>query len=141
MTGRGRSDERGTVTLWVLGLCIALLVLAGFALDLWRAVAARRELSARADAAATAGANGLDLAALRAGRVRLDPARARAFALASLDDDPYARAVDRVDIVVSDERITVTLDAHARFSMLGIVEHDGAFALEATATAAARERD
>ncbi len=72
---RRQRDERGTVTLWVLGLCICVLFLAGLSLDLWRAVAVRRELSAMADAAATAGANGLDEPALRAGTLRLDPTR------------------------------------------------------------------
>jgi len=38
--------EHGTVTLWVLGLCIALMFLGGLSLDLWRAVAVRREMSA-----------------------------------------------------------------------------------------------
>ena len=77
MRSRSRSaDERGTITLWVLGLCIALMFLGGLSLDLWRAVAVRRELSSMADTAATAGANGVDEGALRAGTLQLDPDRA-----------------------------------------------------------------
>ena len=75
-----RRDERGTMTLWVLGLCIAVLFLGGLSLDLWRVIAVRRSLVAMADAGATAGANGLDQAALRDGVLRLDPVVARADA-------------------------------------------------------------
>ena len=49
--------ERGTVTLWVLGLCVSIMFRGGLGVDLWRGVAVRRELSAVADAAASAGAN------------------------------------------------------------------------------------
>src|SRR5438128_12171130 len=40
---KSRVDEHGTTTLWVLGLCISLLFLGGLSLDLWRAVADRRQ--------------------------------------------------------------------------------------------------
>ena len=50
-----RAGEQGSVTLFVLGICVGCLFLAGCSIDLWRAVAVRRELSAMADAAATAG--------------------------------------------------------------------------------------
>jgi len=72
-----RRDDRGFITLWVLGLTVAVLFLGGLGVDLWRAIAVRREVSAMADAAATAGANGLDESALRGGRLEVDPARAR----------------------------------------------------------------
>ena len=60
----------GMITLWVLGLAVAVLFLGGIGLDFWRAIAVRREVSVMADAAATAGANGLDESALRGGRLR-----------------------------------------------------------------------
>jgi Flp pilus assembly protein TadG len=69
--------QRGTITLWILGLCVALLFLGGLGADFWHAIAVRRQLSATADAAATAGANGLDEQQLRAGKIQLDPARVR----------------------------------------------------------------
>src|SRR5437879_5810969 len=95
-----RRTERGTVTLWVLGLCIALMFLGGLSLDLWRAVAVRREMSAMADAAATAGANGVDESALRAGVVQVDPERARGLASRTLAEYTRTPSLDaaRVDI-------------------------------------------
>src|SRR3954470_23648625 len=113
-------SERGTVTLWVLGLCIALMFLGGLSLDLWRAVAVRREMSAMADAAATAGANGVDEPALRAGVVQLDPNRARGFASQTLGEYPRTPSLDAARIDVAGNRVTVTLRDHVDFSLLGI---------------------
>jgi Putative Flp pilus-assembly TadE/G-like len=138
-------NERGTVTLWVLGLCVGLMFLAGLSLDLWRAVAVRRELAAMADASATAGANGLDESSLRAGRVELDPARARTFADSALAAYAGSRRLDatrvdttRVDITAG--RITVTLHGHVGFSLLGIFMAGQRFDIEVHASASPEER-
>ena len=137
---RDERDERGTITLWVLGLCIALMFLGGLSLDLWRAVADRRELSSMADSAATAAANGVDVDALRTGTVRLDPERARAIALASLDEDPHHTELDAIDIEVTGARVTVSLRDHVAFSLLGIFMGGQRFEVEAHASAEAREQ-
>ena len=131
--------ERGTITLWVLGLCIALMFLGGLSLDLWRAVADRRELSGMADAAATAGENGVDEPSLRNGQLRLDPARARALALGTLDKFPHATKLDRVEIDVTDNRLTVALRDHVDFSLLGIFMAFDQFAVEVHAASQPRE--
>ncbi len=133
-------DEQGTITLWVLGLSIALLFLGGLSLDLWRAVAERRELSSMSDSAATAAANGIDVGALRAGTLRLDPVRARALALASLDEDPHSSALDAIQVAVVGNRITVTLRDHVRFSLLGIFMGGQHFDIEVHASAEPQER-
>ncbi len=130
--------ERGTVTLWVLGLCVGLMFLGGLSLDSWRAVAVRRELSVMADAAATAGANGLDVGALRAGTVQLDAARARAIADQTLGE--YDRRPDAARVDVVDNSVTVTVRSRVRFSLLGIFMGGGHFDVEAHATASPVER-
>jgi Flp pilus assembly protein TadG len=137
---RGRAGERGTITLWVLGLCIALMFLGGLSLDLWRAVAERRQLSSMADSAATAAANGVDVQALRAGTLRLDPVRARAIALASLDEDAHSTLLDGVDVAVVGNRVTVTLRDHVRFSLLGVFMGGRQFDIEVHASAQPEER-
>jgi hypothetical protein len=134
------ADERGTVTLWVLGLCVSLLFLGGLGLDLWRAVAERRQLSAMADSAATAAANGVDVDALRAGTLRLDPERARTIARETLNRDPHAAALDAVDIGVDDSRVTVVLRDHVNFSLLGIFLGGQHFDVQVRASAAPEER-
>lgn len=66
--------EQGSVTLLLLGLGVALLLLGGIALDLWRLLGDRRELSALADAAAIAATSGVDVDHFReTGVVSLDP--------------------------------------------------------------------
>ena len=91
-----RADERGTITLWVLGLCISLMFLGGLSLDLWRAVADRRELSSMADTAATAARQRRRRRRVARGtRCGSIPVRARAIALASLGADPHARGSRR----------------------------------------------
>lgn len=129
-------DERGSVTIWMLGLSLLLLLFGGLALDFWRGLALQRELSAVADSAAIAAGSGIDEEAYRSlGDVRLDPARARGLALASID----AQDVDLVDmaIVVSADgsAVTVTLTAAVELGLLGVlVEDDEPLKVRASAT-------
>jgi Flp pilus assembly protein TadG len=136
---RTRRDERGTVTLWVLGLCVALLFLGGLGVDLWRAIAVRREVSAMADAAATAGANGLNESALRGGRLVLDDARVRRLVAAELQEYPAAARLDGAAVTTSDVRVTVVLRERVDFSLLGIFMPGDRFVVQASATAEPRE--
>ena len=135
-----RADERGTVTLFVLGLCVALLFLGGLSLDLWRAVAARRELSALADSSATAGANGVDETALRNGRLHLDPERARALAYEALVSTGRIPSLDGARIDINGNTITVTLRDHVDFSLLGLFLGGRHFDIEVHARAEPEER-
>lgn len=65
--------EDGTVTIWLLGLAVAVLAVGGLAVDLWRVAAERRELAGAVDAAAVAGASAIDEEAFRVqGTVQLD---------------------------------------------------------------------
>jgi hypothetical protein len=138
---RGRfSEEHGTVTLWVLGLCVSLMFLGGLGLDLWRAVAERRQLSSMADSAATAAANGIDVAALRAGTLRLDPERARAIARETLDRDGHTAGLDAIDVGVDGNQVTVVLRDHVNFSLLGIFLGGQHFDIQVRANAAPEER-
>jgi uncharacterized membrane protein len=91
------ADERGFVTIWILGLCFVILAVGGIAVDLWRGFADRRELASITDAAAIAAASQIDLDVFRANPesfadgtnkdpVPLDEAQARATALAYLNE-------------------------------------------------------
>lgn len=135
----GVRNERGTVTLFVLGVCVGCLFLAGCALDLWRAVAVRRELSAMADAAATAAANGLDTASLRTGTVRLSPVPARMLATEVLLEHGRVQSLDRAAIVVAGSSVRVVLEDHVDFSLLRIFLGDDRFVIRVAAVAVARE--
>ena len=70
--------ERGSVTIWGIGLVAVLFGFAGLAVDTWRVFTERQALAGLADSAAVAGANGIDEDAFRAdGSVVLDPDEAR----------------------------------------------------------------
>ena len=60
-----RRSDRGTVTVFVVSMTVALLLMAGLVLDGGRIIAARREADAVAAAAARAGAQGVDETGLR----------------------------------------------------------------------------
>ncbi len=119
-------NERGSTTIFVLGLCVVVLFVGGLSVDFWRVIAARRALAAMADSAAAAGANGVDLSALRSGALALNPSRARQLA-----GDQIARSSDvvRVQSVVIDSDTTavrVTVSQHIEFSLLGLLgDHQG----------------
>jgi len=95
MSGRARQrfqDERGAVLVAGLLLAIALLIVIGAAVDIGRAFIERRELVSLADEAALSGSQALDLEALHAGRLALDPTEAHATALGVLRAEPRLRA-------------------------------------------------
>jgi Flp pilus assembly protein TadG len=135
MRARG---SQGTVTLWVLGICLMLFALGGISLDLWRGFSDRRSLAATADAAALAGASAIDEARYRSsGAVVLVPAvaesRAREHIARQLDRD----ALRAVSVHADDEAVTVVVDGEVGFTLLGLLQ-PGSFAVRVTATATPR---
>lgn len=103
-------EEEGALVLWFLGLCLLLLTLGGLGLDLWRGFSERRALVGIADAAAFAGASGIDEARFRAtGEVVLAPGRVRALATASLGAQSDDRTLTGATVAVAPDGRTVTV--------------------------------
>ena len=68
--------ERGSITLWMIGLVMVVFAVGGIAVDLWRGLAAHRQLATSVDAAAIAAASGIDENTWRLeGALVLDPIR------------------------------------------------------------------
>ncbi len=116
-------DERGTITLWMLGLGLLLLTLGGLSLDLWRLIGERRELVVMADAAAVASVNGVDESVFRqSGEVVLDGSEARALAERSLAAQPLGDDVilrpDWFVIEADGVTVVVTLRREVEFTLL-----------------------
>jgi hypothetical protein len=113
MTGAaGRRTEDGSVSILVVGLATALLMVAGLLYDGGQILAGRREAFAVADNAARAGAQALDVGALRgSGATRLDPAAASRAVHDYLDRVGRTGSVtvdeDRVEVVVA-----ITVETH-----------------------------
>lgn len=133
---RQRRRESGTITMWMLGLCLMLFLLGGISLDLWRAFSERRSLAASADAAAVAGASALDEAAYRSsGVVRLVPADAQRRAQASLAEQLDRRALRDARVDATETEVTVTVGGSVDFSLLQIVAPGDEFDITVRATA------
>jgi Flp pilus assembly protein TadG len=73
---RGRDGERGSVTVFTAVFAIAVIFLLGLILDGGMALNAKERAADIAGQAARAAADQLNIAALRAGRVVIDPGRA-----------------------------------------------------------------
>jgi len=129
------SSDRGSVTIWVLGLSMLLLVFGGLALDYWRALALQRELASVADSAAIAAASGIDEETYRTtGDVVLEPSRARSLADAAVS----WQGVDvlATDVVVNPTSVSVTLTAAVELGLLGVfVDQDEPLTVRGSATA------
>lgn len=132
--------EQGSATFWVLGLSIAVLFLGGLSLDLWRGIAARRELSAMADAAANAAANGIIEERARVGDVTLDATRATALARALLERDDRVRHLRSVDVRIEGPVVTVTLEDEVPLSLLQLFAPGEPFVVRVTASASPQLR-
>ena len=120
-----RDDEAGTITLWMLGLCVVLLFLGGLSIDLWRAFTERRELAGVVDSAAIAGASAIDEDHFRStGEVVLDPRLATATACAYLAD--LTRPVECDGIAAAPQVIEVRATRQVRFTFLKVLLPDQA---------------
>jgi len=120
---RRPGDQCGFVTLWVLGVCAMVLFVGGITLDLWRAVAVQRAVSAAVDGAAVAGSSGLDEPAFRGSGgevVHLDPGLARQLATESLAGQPGSDKLVDVAIEATSARITVRAGRRIDFTLLKV---------------------
>lgn len=119
---RATGAERGSVTVWILGLCIAVLFLGGLSVDLWRAFTDRRILAGMADGAVVAGASAIDTDEWRAnGVVQLDRTQAGQRAGAYLASHPEWNASISPTITPAAVNITVTLQQNVEFTLLRVL--------------------
>lgn len=113
-----RSD-RGSITLWMLGLSVLILLFGGLALDYWRGLALQRELAAVADSAALAAASGIDEEVYRAsGELVLDAARSQGLAAAAVAWQDAA-VVDLM-VEVEGDSVEVTVTGEVELGLLGV---------------------
>lgn len=119
---RWRLDERGSLTLWMVGLALLVLAVGGISVDLWRAQAVRRELTAVADGAAFAGASGIDAAVFRqTGEVVLDPSVAERLAAEDLAHSVISTASTHVLVGASTDAVAVTIEGEVDLALLGLL--------------------
>lgn len=129
------SGDAGTMSVFVVGLVIVLMAMAGLVVDGGRAVNARAAAADDAEQAARAGANQLDQNELRAsGRVVIDPAAAQQAATDFLAARGYTRGEVSVDVQPNSVRVGVSDDIDT--TLLALVNID-TFHVTGSATARA----
>ncbi len=120
MTCRRQSGERGSVTVWTLGMVLVVMFLGAISFDLWSGFSTRRQFAGAVDQAAQAGANALDEPLFRAtGQRKLDPQRAKLLA----EDNLAAQnlhGVTAVAIDASTDQVTVEVTATVDVGLLRI---------------------
>ncbi len=122
--------DRGSGSVWAIGIVAVVALLAGAVLDGGNAMAARVQALDIAQQAARAGANQLDLGALRnQGVVRLDPGAAQAAAQAFLRE---AGATGTATATIAQVSVTVT---HSQPTL--VLQAIGVDSIGMTATATA----
>ena len=141
MRHRHRRDERGdAMVVFLVGMLLLILPLGGISVDVWHAISDERALQSAADAAAAAGAGGIDVNAYRyQHRLALDPTVAASMATASLAAQPGLPTLSGPpDIGVAPQQITVVLHEDVHLTLLRIVAGDRPIKIVATASSAPR---
>ena len=113
---RARCGESGSVTVFVVGILLALIVTAGLVFDGGSIIAGHREADAEAEGAARAAAEQVATAALHAGTVSIDPAHARAAAEVYLSAYHHSGTVS-----VDGDQVTVTVTFPVDMQVLSIL--------------------
>ncbi len=130
------SDERGSVTLWMVGMMLVVMAVGGIAIDLWRGLSTHRQLASVVDAAAIAAGSGIDEERWRFdGELRLDPDAVRSRVAAAVDAQPGVPTfVVNVVTAADGTEATVTAETTVSLTLLGLlVEDDIAISARATA--------
>lgn len=135
---RRRRDDRGTLTLWSLAICIGLLAIGGLTIDFWRAIAEWRDTAATADAAAAAGASGVDLDHLRRtepSEVLLAPREAERLAIEYLEPLQQSGEITSYSVDATPDSITVVVRSEVGIFLPRVVGQSGSIDMTVTATA------
>jgi uncharacterized membrane protein len=130
-------SERGSVTLWTLGLSVLLLLFGGLMVDFWRALALQRELAAIADSASIAAASGIDEEHYRAtGEVLIDSARADGLGSAYVASQDVVLSALSVSTAADGLSVTVEVTDHLDLGLIGVfIEQQAPLTIRAEATA------
>jgi len=130
-------SERGSITLWMLGLSLLLLLFGGLAIDFWRALALQRELAAIADSASVAAASGIDEERYRAtGEVLIDADRAAGIGSSYVASQDVA--LDDVILTTAPDGLSVSVLVvdHLDLGLIGVfVDQTAPLTVTAEATA------
>ena len=125
------------MTLLGIGLSAMLLFVGGFSLDLWRAHGERRALAELADAAAAAGANGIDTSIYRSsGELVLDPSLAELLAWESIVGQADQRSLlGTPSVSATTDVVVVRVEGEVEMTLLRMFSGGEPFLIQVTAEA------
>ena len=139
MIRRRCRGDRGSVTVWTLGMVLIVMFVGAIAFDLWSGFATRRDYAGAADQAAQAGADALDEALYRStGERRLDPARAEDLARANLASQHLA-GVTAVAVEATANQVVVELTGVVDVGLLRVFGGDDPLVVHVRAVGQPRE--
>jgi Flp pilus assembly protein TadG len=110
------TDERGSVTVFMVGVFLALIVVAGLVFDGGSIIAGHREADAEAEGAARAAAEQIANTSLHAGTVAIAPAQAQHAVAVYLA--PYHH---RGTVAVNGDNVTVTVSFPVTMQVLSVI--------------------
>jgi len=125
---RSRCEERGSATVWMIGVTVSTFALVALVLDGGAMLRARSDAFSVAGAAARVGAQQLDPDAAVEGLTVLDPIAAERAVMDYLNDVGVAGRAS-----VAGDTVTVTVSSEAELQMLRLVGGD-TVSFDATAT-------
>lgn len=109
-------SEQGSVTVFVVGILLALVVLGGLVFDGGAVIAGHREADAEAEGAARAAAEQISIPALRSGQVELISNRA------TLAAEEYLRHYGHTGTVtIEGDTVTVTVTYPIDMQVLNVI--------------------
>ena len=130
-------DDRGAATIFVVGLSVMLLVVAGLVVDGGLAINARSTAFDIAEQAARAGAKEVDIETLRStGRVQVDRGAGETAANDFLDKALADKRSPTREVTVDGNEVNVRVGYEVRTALLGLVGRQS-FTVGARATARA----
>jgi Flp pilus assembly protein TadG len=140
-SNENRYCEKGTFTVWALGLCLILFLLGGISIDVWRAYEARSTLSEITDSAARAGASEIDIRERQLyGRVVINPENAEKAISNSVIENSDLQSVsfNSIRSEVNPSATEVTVEVRSSFSFFLLRMLPGASDAEVVARSSAR---
>jgi Flp pilus assembly protein TadG len=119
----GRDREAGSATIFIIGLAIVLLAMAGLVVDGGLALNARQRVTDDVEQAARAGSQNLNLQVLRQdGVVQIDPQPAHDAAIAFLLARHYP--ADQIAVTTDPGQVTVSAELQQKTTLLSLIGFD-----------------
>ncbi len=117
-----RKNERGSLALFGVLMAVVFLTVGGISIELWNVLSQRRQLSAVADAAASAGASAVDPDAYRAnGELIVIPELGRDRAAAAIAASNLEVSGANFQLQVTADLVSVQASGEVDLIILGII--------------------